>query len=76
MNLWVMENLIIFLIYFCFSKDERSVSKSEFANMLLSWEIDENNAEKAYDFITENGQKKMDCKSKNSNTKISFIYFR
>jgi hypothetical protein len=44
--------------------------------MLLSWEIDENNAEKAYDFITENGQKKMDCKSKNSNTKISFIYFR
>jgi len=41
--------------------DERAVSKSEFANMLLSWDIDESAAEKAYDFITEHGQKKMDC---------------
>jgi Ca2+-binding EF-hand superfamily protein len=40
--------------------DERAVSKSEFANMLLSWDIEEDNAEKAYDFITEHGKKKMD----------------
>ncbi len=44
-------------------QDERAVSKSEFANMLLSWDIEEDNAEKAYDFITEHGKKKMDCKS-------------
>jgi len=31
--------------------------------MLLSWDIDEANAEKAYDFITDHGKKKMDCKS-------------
>lgn len=30
--------------------------------MLLSWDIDEDNAAKAYDFITESGKKKMDCK--------------
>jgi hypothetical protein len=30
--------------------------------MLISWDIDEANAEKAYDFITEHGKKKMDCK--------------
>jgi hypothetical protein len=45
-----------------FDKDERAVSRSEFANMLLSWDIDEANAAKAYDFITDHGKKKMDCK--------------
>ncbi len=30
--------------------------------MLLSWDIEEGAAEKAYDFITELGKKKMDCK--------------
>jgi hypothetical protein len=30
--------------------------------MLLSWDIDEACAEKAYDFITDNGKKHMDCK--------------
>ena len=43
-------------------KDERAVMKDEFANMLISWDIDETSAEKAYDFITDHGQKKMDCK--------------
>jgi hypothetical protein len=56
--------LYYFTNRFLFSyKDERAVSKSEFGNMLLSWDIDEANAEKAYDFITEHGKKKMDCKS-------------
>jgi hypothetical protein len=41
--------------------DERAVSKDEFANMLISWDIEETNAEKAYDFITEHGKKHMDC---------------
>jgi hypothetical protein len=31
--------------------------------MLLSWDIEQTDAEKAYDFITEYGKKKMDCKS-------------
>jgi hypothetical protein len=31
--------------------------------MLLSWDIEQTDAEKAYDFITEHGKKKMDCKS-------------
>ena len=31
--------------------------------MLISWDIDETSAEKAYDFITEHGQKRMDCMS-------------
>jgi hypothetical protein len=59
-----MNNLIenYFHTKFCFCKDERAVSKSEFANMLLSWDIEEGAAEKAYDFITELGKKKMDCK--------------
>ena len=29
--------------------------------MLISWDIDESSAEKAYDFITEHGKKHMDC---------------
>ena len=45
-----------------FDKDERAVSRNEFANMLLSWDIDEACAGKAYDFITDHGAKKMDCK--------------
>ncbi|CAF3264938.1 unnamed protein product [Rotaria socialis] len=40
--------------------DERAVLKDEFANMLISWDIDESSSEKAYDFITEHGKKKMD----------------
>lgn len=43
--------------------DERAVLKDEFANMLISWDIDESSAEKAYDYITEHGKKKMDCKN-------------
>ncbi len=43
------------------SSDERAVSKDEFANMLISWDIDESSAEKAYAFITEHGNKRMDC---------------
>lgn len=43
------------------SLDERAVSKDEFANMLISWDIDESSAEKAYDFITDHGKKRMDC---------------
>ena len=54
---------IFFRVYpIFFFVDERAVSKDEFANMLISWDIDESSAEKAYDFITEHGQKKMDCK--------------
>jgi len=30
--------------------------------MLISWDIDESSAEKAYDYITEHGKKRMDCK--------------
>lgn len=30
--------------------------------MLISWDIDEASAEKAYDYITEHGKKRMDCK--------------
>ena len=44
--------------------DERAVSKDEFANMLISWDIDEPSAEKAYDFITDHGKKRMDCMSR------------
>ena len=44
-----------------FRLDERAVSKDEFANMLISWDIDESSAEKGYDFITEHGKKRMDC---------------
>jgi hypothetical protein len=29
--------------------------------MLISWDIDETSAEKAFDFITEHGKKHMDC---------------
>jgi hypothetical protein len=29
--------------------------------MLMSWDIDEANSEKAYDFITDHGKKRMDC---------------
>lgn len=47
---------------FLLFKDERAVMKDEFANMLISWDIDEASAEKAFDFITDHGQKKMDCK--------------
>ncbi len=32
--------------------------------MLISWDIDEASAEKAYDYITEHGKKRMDCMSK------------
>jgi hypothetical protein len=54
--------MIVFsLRIFFFFSDERAVSKDEFANMLISWDIDEANAEKAYDFITEHGKKRMDC---------------
>ena len=58
------KSIIFFIknLFLLFDKDERAVSKGEFANMLLSWDIDETCAEKAYDFITEHGQKKMDCK--------------
>lgn len=50
---------LFFMVMLCL--DERAVSKDEFANMLISWDIDEASAEKAYDFITEHGKKRMDC---------------
>ncbi|CAF1137646.1 unnamed protein product [Adineta steineri] len=40
--------------------DERDVTKDEFANLLISWDIDEASAGKAYDYITEHGKKNMD----------------
>jgi len=40
--------------------DDRDVLKSEFVNMMLTFDIDEKAAEKAHEFITENGKKKMD----------------
>ncbi|CAF1013523.1 unnamed protein product [Didymodactylos carnosus] len=40
--------------------DERRVSKNEFADMLVLWDIDGDSSDKAYDFITENGKKPMD----------------
>jgi len=39
--------------------DDRNVLRDEFINMLLTWDIDEEAAGKAYDFITEGGKKKM-----------------
>ena len=64
MSFWV---IMSFVHYHCNAsiysyKDENAVSKDEFANMLISWYIDEATAEKLYDFITENGKKAMDCK--------------
>ncbi|CAF0760398.1 unnamed protein product [Didymodactylos carnosus] len=40
--------------------DERAITKDEFASMLISWDIEEEAAGKAYDFITDNGKKTMD----------------
>ena len=40
--------------------DDRDVTKDEFINMMLTWEIDETAAEIAYDFVTEYGKKRMD----------------
>jgi len=39
--------------------DDKDVLRDEFINMMLTWEIDEEDAGKAYDYITENGKKKM-----------------
>ncbi|KAL7672815.1 hypothetical protein ACOME3_007695 [Neoechinorhynchus agilis] len=44
----------------CEFMDDRDVSKSEFADMLVIWDIDDEAAGNAYDFITESGKKKMD----------------
>ena len=65
-----MANIYLYNIFV----DERNVSKSEFANMLISWDIDETSAEKAFDFITDHGKKHMDCK-KNFFRFYLFIYF-
>jgi hypothetical protein len=45
--------------------------------MLISWDIDESSAEKAYDFITEHGKKRMDCMSieKSFFVEVLFILF-
>jgi Ca2+-binding EF-hand superfamily protein len=40
--------------------DDRNVSKDEFVNMMLTWSVDEEKCEAAFDAITENGKKKMD----------------
>ncbi|CAF0864067.1 unnamed protein product [Brachionus calyciflorus] len=40
--------------------DDRNVLKDEFVVMMSTWEINEDAAQKAYDYITENGAKKMD----------------
>jgi len=39
--------------------DDKDVLREEFINMLLTWEIEEEAAGKAYDFMTEKGKKKM-----------------
>lgn len=57
----LINRLCFFFSNFYYILDERAVSKDEFANMLISWDIDESSAEKAYDFITEHGKKRMDC---------------
>ena len=41
-------------------QDDRDIKKSEFVRMMLTWDVSENGAAKAFDFITENGTKKMD----------------
>ena len=61
--------------------DERNVLKDEFANMLISWDIDEKSAEKAFDFITDHGQKRMDCELNSKSSlvtldSISSFFFR
>jgi len=43
--------------------------------MLISWDIEEINAEKAYDFITEHGKKHMDCMSKKTNRFFLISHF-
>jgi Ca2+-binding EF-hand superfamily protein len=40
--------------------DHRNVTKAEFAEMLTIWNVEEDKADKAFDFVTENGAKKMD----------------
>jgi Ca2+-binding EF-hand superfamily protein len=40
--------------------EERNVQSNEFAEMMAIWNVQSNYAEKAFDFITENGAKKMD----------------
>jgi len=40
--------------------EERNVSSKEFCEMLAIWNVKEMHAEKGFDFITENGAKKMD----------------
>lgn len=40
--------------------DDRNISASEFANMLLTWSVDETAAERAYNFMIDGGKKKMD----------------
>jgi len=39
--------------------DDRDVMKDEFVNMLLTWQIEETAGDKAYDYITQSGKKKM-----------------
>jgi len=39
--------------------DDRDVQKNEFVNMMFTWDIDEDNSSKAFDYITENGTKKL-----------------
>ena len=40
--------------------------------MLLSWDIDQESAGAAYDFITEHGKRRMDCKSNSSYNQFDF----
>ncbi len=43
--------------------------------MLISWDIDEANSEKAYDFITDHGKKHMDCMLRKKQNLLLFISF-
>lgn len=40
--------------------DDRNILKTEFADMMATWNVGEAEAEKAFDFITDLGKKKMD----------------
>lgn len=55
-------NIFFLCDYWSIHSDERAITRSEFSNMLLSWDIEPEASAVAYDFITEHGKKRMDCK--------------
>jgi len=40
--------------------DDKNVLKEEFVTMMFTWEIDEKDSERAFDYITDKGKKKLD----------------